>query len=205
MIAREGWIFAAAVLAGLNVFGVVQLLPSGEEALPPIGAIAPEPPPPVYSVDLPEPAQAPKPRTVRPQLPVAVTISRPLGESRVLMSAPSKPEAVPKPKPAPEPPPAPAPAPAPAPVPEPAPAPAPEQPRTLALQAAPTPAPTGNRSPGRVKHKNGPPPGQAQSSPQAPQEMNPAAAEAVLEPNESPGREKHDNGLPPGQDKKREG
>ena len=202
--------FVAVIAAGIAIFFVVRLLlPSGAEALPPFAPIAAEPPPPVFSVALPRPP-APKPvvREADEVVVVAQPISQPIAVPR--RTAAAKPAARPKaraastPKPKPQPTPV-APAPAPAPAPEPEPEPEPEPTRMLAMRPATAPAATGNRSPGRAKHNNGPPPGQAQSSPQAPQDMNPTAAEAVLEPHEpheSPGREKHGLGLPPGQEKK---
>jgi hypothetical protein len=199
---REGWPLAAVAAAAVAIFFVVRLLlPTGESALLSL-PIGPEPPAPVYSVAMPEPPAAPVVRRVRPETRIARTVSQPLAVPRALASTPPKPVRKPKVVAKPEPEPAPAPAPAPAPpAPAPAPAPAPEPVRTLA--SVHVVAPVGNRSPGRAKHHNGPPPGQVKAqSEQAPQTMNPVAAEAVLEANPSPGREKHDLGLPPGQTKK---
>jgi hypothetical protein len=204
---QEALPFVAVVAAGIAIFFVVRLLlPTGEDALPPFAPILSEPPPPVFSVAVPRPP-APKPvvREADEVVVVAQPISQPIAVPR--RTAAAKPAARPKaraastPKPKPQPQPTPV-AQTPAPAPAPAPEPEPEPTRTLAMREAPAPASTGNRSPGREKHNNGPPPGQAQSSPQAPQDMNPTAAEAVLEPHESPGREKHEEGLPPGQAKK---
>ena len=208
---QEALPFVAVVAAGIAIFFVVRLLlPTGADALPAFAPILAEPPPPVFSVAPPRPP-APKPvvREADEVVVVAQPISQPIAVPRRTAAAKpaarpkARPASTPKPKPQPKPQPtpvAPTPTPAPAPAPAPEPEPEPEPTRTLAMRQAT--APTGNRSPGRAKHNNGPPPGQAQSSPQAPQDMNPTAAEAVLEPHESPGREKHDNGLPPGQAKK---
>jgi hypothetical protein len=191
---KEGWPFAAVTVAGVAIFFIVRLLlPTGESALPPL-PISAEPPPPVYSVAMPEPPAAQVVRRVRPETRIARTVSQPLAVPRALASTPPKPVRKPKVVAKPEPEPAPAPAPAPAP-------PAPEPVRTIA--SVRVVATVGNRSPGRVKHHKGPPPGQVKAqSEQAPQTMNPVAAEAVLEENPAPGREKHDKGLPPGQAKK---
>jgi hypothetical protein len=186
----------------MTIFFVVRLLlPTGEAALPllPIGA---EPPAPVFSVAVPAPSPAPKVRRMQPATRIARIVAEPVALPRTLASTAPKPVRKPKvvAKPEPAPPPAPAPAP-PAPAPAPAPQPEPEPVRTLA--SVRVVAQVGNRSPGRTKHEKGPPPGQVEAqSEQAPQTMNPVAAEAVLEANPSPGREKHDLGLPPGQEKK---
>jgi hypothetical protein len=202
---HEALPFVAVIAAGIAIFFVVRLLlPTGEDALPPFAPLAKEPPPPVFSVAVPKSVTGAD-ESADVVVVVAEPVSQPVAVPR--RTAAAKPAARPKaraastPKPKPQPQPTPV-AQTPAPAPAPAPEPEPEPTRTLAMREAPAPASTGNRSPGREKHNNGPPPGQAQSSPQAPQDMNPTAAEAVLEPHESPGREKHDKGLPPGQAKK---